>query len=163
MIIVCHMTKLESINGQFGQRRSDTIFETSYHEPLRTKRFQELIASCLGSFDLKLNVMAVYTLVEEISVGILTLVHDWKAMSKLQKITVKGLRKKGAKRGSPLLGLYLFVANSQIVRVRHPKHQSTENHRKECHRFWLLLCQAVILISNVRTSALKKKHLMALT
>ena len=34
--------------------------------------------------------------------------------------------------------------------------QSAENHRKECHRFWLCLHHAVILISNVQTSASKK-------
>ena len=40
--------------------------------------------------------------------------------------------------------------------------QSAENRRKECHRFWLRLRHAVILISNVRTSASKKIKRMAL-
>ena len=34
--------------------------------------------------------------------------------------------------------------------------QSGENHRNECHRFWLRLRHAVILIPNDRTSASKK-------
>ena len=33
--------------------------------------------------------------------------------------------------------------------------QSVENHRKECHLFWLCLRHAVILILKVRTSASK--------
>ena len=37
-----------------------------------------------------------------------------------------------------------------------------ENHRKKCHRFWLSLHHAVILISNDRTSASKKINRMAL-
>ena len=41
-------------------------------------------------------------------------------------------------------------------------YQSAENRRKECHRFWLHLPHAVILISNVRTSASKKINGMAL-
>ena len=40
--------------------------------------------------------------------------------------------------------------------------QSAENRRKECHPFWLRLHQAVILISNDRTSASKKINRMAL-
>ena len=40
--------------------------------------------------------------------------------------------------------------------------QSTENRRKKCHRSWLPLRQAVILISNVRTSASKKIYRKAL-
>ena len=40
--------------------------------------------------------------------------------------------------------------------------QSVENRRKECHRFWLPLRHAVILISNDRTSASKKINGMAL-
>ena len=40
--------------------------------------------------------------------------------------------------------------------------QSAENRRKECHRFWLRLRHAVILISNDRTSASKKINGMAL-
>ena len=40
--------------------------------------------------------------------------------------------------------------------------QSSENRRKECHRFWLRLLHAVILISKVRTSASKKINGMAL-
>ena len=40
--------------------------------------------------------------------------------------------------------------------------QSAENHRKECHRFWLRLRHTVILISNDRTSASKKINRMAL-
>ena len=40
--------------------------------------------------------------------------------------------------------------------------QSAENRRKECHRFWLRLHHAVILISNDRTSASKKINGMAL-
>ena len=40
--------------------------------------------------------------------------------------------------------------------------QSAENRRKECHRFWLRLRHAVILILNVRTSASKKINGMAL-
>ena len=40
--------------------------------------------------------------------------------------------------------------------------QSAENRRKKCHRFWLRLRHAVILISNVRTSASKKINGMAL-
>ena len=39
---------------------------------------------------------------------------------------------------------------------------SAENHRKECHRFWLSLRHTVILISNDRTSASKKINRMAL-
>ena len=40
--------------------------------------------------------------------------------------------------------------------------QSAENRRKECHRFWLRLRHAVVLISNDRTSASKKINGMAL-
>ena len=40
--------------------------------------------------------------------------------------------------------------------------QSSENSGKKCHRFWLPLRHAVILISNVRTSASKKINFMAL-
>ena len=40
--------------------------------------------------------------------------------------------------------------------------QSTENCGKKCSRFWLRLRHAVIMISNVRTSASKKINLMAL-
>ena len=40
--------------------------------------------------------------------------------------------------------------------------QSVENHRKECHQFWLCLRYAMILILNVRTSASKKTNWMAL-
>ena len=40
--------------------------------------------------------------------------------------------------------------------------QSAENRRKMYHRFWLRLRHAVILISNVRTSASKKINEMAL-
>ena len=40
--------------------------------------------------------------------------------------------------------------------------QSAENHRKECHQFWLRLRHAVILISNVRGSASKKINRIAL-
>ena len=40
--------------------------------------------------------------------------------------------------------------------------QFAENRRKECHRFWLRLRHAVILISNDRTSASKKINGMAL-
>ena len=39
--------------------------------------------------------------------------------------------------------------------------QSAENHRKECHRFWLRLRHVVILISNDRTLAAKKINGMA--
>ena len=45
--------------------------------------------------------------------------------------------------------------------LRHPV-QSTENRRKECHRFCLRLRYAVILTSNDRTSASKKINRMAL-
>ena len=38
-----------------------------------------------------------------------------------------------------------------------------ENRRKECHRFWLRLRQAVILISNDRTSVTKKINGMVST
>ena len=40
--------------------------------------------------------------------------------------------------------------------------RSAGNRRKECHRFWLRLRHAVILISNGRTSASKKINGMAL-
>ena len=40
--------------------------------------------------------------------------------------------------------------------------QSAENRRKECHRFWLGLRYAVILILKDRTSASKKINGMAL-
>ena len=40
--------------------------------------------------------------------------------------------------------------------------QSAKNRRKECHRFWLRLRHAVILISNDRTSASKKINGMTL-
>ena len=40
--------------------------------------------------------------------------------------------------------------------------QSAKTRRKECHRFWLRLRHAVILISNDRTSASKKINGMAL-
>ena len=40
--------------------------------------------------------------------------------------------------------------------------QSAENREKKCHRFWLRLRHAVILISNDRTSASKKISGMAL-
>ena len=41
--------------------------------------------------------------------------------------------------------------------------QSEENHKKECHQFWLRLCHAVILISNFRISASAKINWMAWT
>ena len=44
----------------------------------------------------------------------------------------------------------------------HVPTQSAENHRKECHRLWLHLRHAVILISNDRTSASKKINGMRL-
>ena len=34
--------------------------------------------------------------------------------------------------------------------------QSAKSHRKNCHRWWLTLCHAVILISNAGTSG--EKH-----
>ena len=40
--------------------------------------------------------------------------------------------------------------------------QSAENRKKECHRFWLRLHHAVILISNDRTLASKKINGMEL-
>ena len=40
--------------------------------------------------------------------------------------------------------------------------QSAENRRKKCHRFWLCLPRAVILISNDRTSTSKKINRMTL-
>ena len=40
--------------------------------------------------------------------------------------------------------------------------ESAENRMKECHRFWLRLRHAVILVSNDRTSASKKINGMTL-
>ena len=40
--------------------------------------------------------------------------------------------------------------------------QSAESHMKEYHRYWLCLCHALILISNVRTSASTKINWTAL-
>ena len=42
------------------------------------------------------------------------------------------------------------------------QHSLRKTRRKECHRFWLRLHHAVILISNVRTSFSKKINQMAL-
>ena len=49
-----------------------------------------------------------------------------------------------------------------VLALHQPFIQSTENRGEKCHRFWLRLRHAVILISNVGTSASKKINLMAL-
>ena len=56
-----------------------------------------------------------------------------------------------------------MLSKNNILSISNAKHatkvflsQSAENRGKECHRFWLRLRHALILISNVRTSASKK-------
>ena len=55
----------------------------------------------------------------------------------------------------------MYISMLSTIRWDHGENlsfpvQSAENHRKECHRFWLRLRHAVILISNVQISASKK-------
>ena len=57
---------------------------------------------------------------------------------------------------------HLYLSKWKWCKIYEQTSQSAENRRKECHRFWLRLRHAVILISNVRISASKKINLMPL-
>ena len=53
--------------------------------------------------------------------------------------------------------LFLPYLSTVLPRFSGPRRlQSAENRKRRCHRFWLRLRHAVILISNVRTFASKK-------